>query len=220
MEERRVTIVGHEVAIRGDRSALLTRSRELLVGDLHLGRPESAQARGLAVPAAAPREELERLTCAVAASDAVRLIVLGDLFHDPRAITPERRDELVAALLAAAGVPVELVRGNHDRVDGTVLERLGLVVRERAISREGLILHHGYEPSGDTPTIAGHLHPVAMLTAPGERLRLPCFVVREQSIVLPAFGRFTGGAVVGRSPDARRFAVLDGALIDLDARTR
>lgn len=66
------------------------------------------------------------------------------------------------------------------------------------------------------PYAAGHLHPVARISAPGERLRLPAFVIEEAGIILPAFGSFTGGAPVEAEPRRGRVAVWEGALIELD----
>ena len=66
------------------------------------------------------------------------------------------------------------------------------------------------------PYAAGHLHPVARISAPGERLRLPAFVIEEAGIILPAFGSFTGGAPVEAQPRRRRVAIWGGALISLD----
>lgn len=65
------------------------------------------------------------------------------------------------------------------------------------------------------PFLAGHIHPVTRLAAAGERLRLPCFLLYETGIVLPAFGSFTGGRLFPRQSGLTRTAVFEGALIEL-----
>jgi metallophosphoesterase superfamily enzyme len=56
---------------------------------------------------------------------------------------------------------------------------------------------------------------VVRVSAPGERLRLPCFVTSPRGIVLPAFGDFTGGSEMKRGPQRHLVATWEGALIDL-----
>ena len=50
-------------------------------------------------------------------------------------------------------------------------------------------------PSGYA--LCGHLHPgVRIVGAAEESVRLPCFVVGPRRAILPAFGRFTGLALI------------------------
>lgn len=55
------------------------------------------------------------------------------------------------------------------------------------ISAEGQILDRSVF------TISGHIHPgVSIKLPPNKHLRLPCFWVSAQQIILPAFSKFTG----------------------------
>lgn len=71
-------------------------------------------------------------------------------------------------------------------------------------------------PSGVLPVLAGHLHPVVRLRGPaGDRARLPCFWVRPRTLVLPAFGSFTGGWPVPAARGDRIFVPVEGAVVEV-----
>jgi metallophosphoesterase superfamily enzyme len=58
--------------------------------------------------------------------------------------------------------------------------------------------------------VAGHLHPGARLAGPGgQRETLPCFYFGHRYGILPAFGDFTGTALV-RPKRGHRLYVLAG----------
>ena len=48
-------------------------------------------------------------------------------------------------------------------------------------------------------------------------LRLPCFLFRDNTLVLPAFGSFTGGAILDSNPDDRIFVALREQVVELPA---
>jgi len=58
------------------------------------------------------------------------------------------------------------------------------------------VLNHEPGPSRVGYALAGHIHPAVRLAGEGETLRLPCFWFARRYGVLPAFGAFTGSAVV------------------------
>lgn len=56
-----------------------------------------------------------------------------------------------------------------------------------------------YDPAdanSDLPTIAGHLHPLCRIGRAGLAFRLPCFLLGENLLVLPAFGTFNAGHII------------------------
>ena len=71
-------------------------------------------------------------------------------------------------------------------------------------------------PPGAPPVLAGHLHPVVRLHGPArDRARLPCFWVRPRTLVLPAFGSFTGGWSVPVARGDRIFVPVEGAVVEV-----
>jgi metallophosphoesterase superfamily enzyme len=99
-----------------------------------------------------------------------------------------------------AGLALTLVRGNHDRHAGDPAARLGIaLVDEPWTLGPFAFCHH---PDLDTPgyALAGHIHPAYLLATRFDALRLPCFVVGPDRMVLPSFGAFTGGHLITPAP--------------------
>jgi metallophosphoesterase superfamily enzyme len=80
---------------------------------------------------------------------------------------------------------------------------------------EGLQLCH--DPERCTGAgLAGHLHPVVRLRGPGrDSLRLPCFLLRREVLILPAFSRFVDGRVLQLESADCVFAVSEQSVISV-----
>jgi metallophosphoesterase superfamily enzyme len=71
-------------------------------------------------------------------------------------------------------------------------------------------------PRRDLLTIAGHLHPTVALQSPsGDRLADRCFLHAEATLVLPAFGSFTGGHRVAYADGMRLWIARDDGVVDV-----
>jgi len=67
------------------------------------------------------------------------------------------------------------------------------------------------------PTLAGHLHPSTTLIGRGsQRLTLPCFHLRDQLLILPAFTEFSGRPQIAVQPEDRVIVVGDGQVVEID----
>lgn len=185
----------------------------LFVADVHLGKAETFQALGVPVPSGATAATLRRLGAVTDATGVRRLVVLGDLLHARRALEPATMGPLRAWRQERAGLEVLLVRGNHDDRAGDPPADLDIESIDAPSPLGPFSLCH--EPAGDAPLpaaggyrLAGHVHPAVRLRGRGgDSVRVPCFSVGATEAVLPAFGDFTGGFIVGRSPSQRLFAV-------------
>lgn len=222
---------GATLTLTGDRAVYWPDQRALLLADLHLGKPASFRERGAPVPEEVTASDLARLDTLIARFTPERVIVLGDLAHD-RAAWQETTLRAFADWRGAhKGVGVVLVRGNHDRWADDPPASLGIEVVEPGwvVGGEeiGLALHH--EPPADPtrPALCGHLHPgIHLRHARGRSragLRSACYWVSESSarthpvLVLPAFGRFTGCAMVRPQAGDRVFAVGEGLVAEVAA---
>ena len=78
------------------------------------------------------------------------------------------------------------------------------------------VVHDPAHASGERLHIAGHWHPVVKIPD-GKRtsLRLPCFLKRDHTLVLPAFGSFTGGSILNVRPEDRVFVALREQVVEL-----
>jgi len=198
-----------------DSPGALTSSGALIVADVHLGKSATFRAKGLPVPEGDNEQDLGRLLESISRTSATRLVVAGDLIHAPAGKTPATLSA-IESFLESCPVPVTLVLGNHDRNSGPLPADWGIEVVP-CLDLDGWhIVHDPAEASEDRPSIAGHWHP-AIRIPDGKRtsLRLPCFWLRENSLVLPSFGSFTGGQVIQPLPSHRVFTALRDKVVEL-----
>lgn len=160
----------------------------LVVADLHLEKGSAFATRGSLLPPYDTRATLRRLAAVIGRLRPVRVICLGDSFHDGGAggrIDPGDA-EAVRALTAAHDWI--WIAGNHDP---TPPEALGGTVRD-ALEIDGLTLRHCAVETASAE-LSGHYHPKAFVTARGKRVWRGCFVEDGRRLVLPAFGAYAGG---------------------------
>lgn len=197
-------------------AVFLRNSATLVVADVHLGKAAAFRAKGLPIPEGDNARDFARLLDLSKKLHAAQLVIAGDLFHAPSGITPEL-EQALDDFLRELAIPVTLVIGNHDlRIPGLPpsLRRVQDLVLEDHIR----VIHDPAHAAGDGPHLSGHWHPVVRIPD-GKRtsLRLPCFLLRENTLVLPAFGSFTGGAIIHSTPRDRVFVALREQVIELPA---
>jgi metallophosphoesterase superfamily enzyme len=117
-----------------------------------------------------------------------------------------------------AALEIVLVRGNHDRRSGDPPEGLRFSCVDGPWVEDGLAFVHEPEPVRGAYALGGHLHPAVRLTGPArERARLAAFVFGRRVGVLPAFGSFTGSALVAPRPTDRVYVVAGHAVVRVGA---
>lgn len=195
-------------------AVFLTDSSTLIVADIHLGKSAAFRAKGLPVPEGDSVRDLARLSALVAKSQAAHLVIAGDLFHAPTGMTPELEAAL-AGFMSGLRIPITLVVGNHD-VKIQQLPAGLLSVPHLDLEPHLRVIHDPAHAGGDRLHIAGHWHPVVKIPD-GKRtsLRLPCFLFRNHTLVIPAFGSFTGGSILNVRSDDRVFVALREEVVEL-----
>ncbi|MGZ9115946.1 MAG: ligase-associated DNA damage response endonuclease PdeM [Methylocystis sp.] len=210
-------VFSHEhrgVVLLPQRAVWRFETRTLFVADAHLGKAATFRALGQPAPKGTTRNNLDRLDALVDRLNPARLVFLGDLFHARQAHALGVAAAFLDWRRRHAALRLTLVRGNHDRFAGDPSEQLGIELVDEPYDAEGIVARHHplalEECEGQGATIlAGHLHPCVRLNgAARDSVRLPCFVLQERQIVLPAFGAFTGGALV-RGRDVKTCPIVD-----------
>ena len=212
----RLEIEGEEVVLLAEHALWMPQRKTLLAADAHFGKAATFRAGGIFVPRGTTATTLARLDRAVARTEATRVIFLGDLLHAREGRSPETLRLVAEWRASRAAVEVVLVRGNHDRSAGDPPESLGIACVD-APMLEGTFAftHHPRSVAGHYD-VAGHVHPAVRLRGPGRQWeRLPCFWLRRDGMVLPAFGDFTGLGDVELAEGDRAFAVADGAVVEI-----
>jgi len=159
----------------------------------------------------ANREAFEACLTDAARQGAQRFVLLGDLVGygaDPGWVLSRAQE------MAAQGAV--LIRGNHDDHAGDPPPAWGIdVVTEPHPLPPFLACHLPVEPRTGY-ALCGHIHPGVWLSGAGEApARLPCFVVGPRRAILPAFGRFTGLAMIRPEAGETRVAIAGSRLFPL-----
>lgn len=117
--------------------------RRLVISDLHLAQEYQLQEKGFLINPN-PAKTAEPIRKLIDKTKAHELWVLGDFKHDSRNYTA-REQRVVKDFVDALGVPVTVVKGNHDSLlekgGVTVVPAHGVVITEKG---ESFGLHHGH----------------------------------------------------------------------------
>lgn len=203
MKGAMVQAAGETLVLLPEKAVYWPRERMLIIADIHFGKAAAFRSLGVPVPRGTTSENLAGLDALVAAHDARQLVFLGDFLHARAAHANATRLAMLSWRQRHRALGLTLVRGNHDLHAGDPAAALGIaLVDEPHKVGPFAFCHH---PGIDAPGygLAGHAHPVYVLATRFDTLRLPCFVVGEQCMILPSFGAFTGGHAVKPGPGER-----------------
>ena len=76
-----------------------------------------------------------------------------------------------------------------------------------------LLTHHPTEREGYF-NFSGHIHPGIKMYGTGRQsIKLACFLQKEQQLILPAFGNFTGKYILHPSEKDTVYAIVEGEVI-------
>lgn len=214
-----INLLGQTLVLMPEHALFWMDARTLLVADTHWGKAATFRAAGFAVPGGTTAEGLNRLDHAIDRTGAGRIIFLGDFLHAREGRVPGTMDALAQWRHTRPALDLILVRGNHDKRAGDPGEELGIVCANPPVSDGPFSFAHFPGGRPGTYVMSGHLHPAIRLSGRGlQRARLPCFWVRADHIVLPAFGDFTGKADVKPDAGDRLFAIGGGAVVEIEQK--
>ncbi len=228
MSAEPLEICGETLLLHPDRAVIWPRLRAAIVADTHFGKTGVFGRNGLAVPGGTDEADRARLSRIVDAFDIRRLIFLGDFLHAP--LDPGSQEALALERWSAAlaDIRIQVIAGNHDRgISSGWRGSIEWIAGEYALAPFRFV-HDDSRPNSRKPpaafSLSGHTHPVISLKGLRKRsARVPVFWLRQQGLVLPSFGAFTGGYVISPAPGERVFAVSPDKVVSfpvLDARTR
>jgi DNA ligase-associated metallophosphoesterase len=213
-----VQIADQTFHLMADKTIYWPLQRAILLADTHFGKAATFRNRGIPVPVGTTDVMLDRLTDAIARTDANQIFFLGDFVHSYTRYETDFEKELRQWRNSHSNITMTLVMGNHDRGQRALFHQLGLKVVEEPFLVEGLALCHYPETpvSKGVYKLAGHLHPSIRIVGSGDRTeKIPCFHFGAGVGVLPAYGEFTGTQRVTPMSGDRVFAVAEGEVIEI-----
>ena len=214
----KLSLAGNDLEMLPRRAVWWPARRTAVVADVHLGKDQIFRRSGIAIPAAVLETELSMLDSLVQQTGCERLLVLGDWVHAPPADGEAWPDSISNWRDRHAQLAIDLVLGNHDRQLAGWLREWRIEAHVEPVMINGLALFHEVDSETPATGMSGHMHPVAWLRSGREKVRLPAFARRGDHLVLPAFGRFTGG-FDGLQKDAwNLYPIADNRVFELPGR--
>lgn len=166
----------------------------LIFSDLHFEKGSFLTQFAHPLPRFDTRETLKRMQGLIAEYMPKQVICLGDSFHDGNAHKRMQSDDIMAINELIASVESWLwILGNHDPDIPQSLSGQ----REKWLMLDQILFVHepedlpGYEAfSGQ---VVGHFHPKTSYTLSNKTVTGKCFLIGDALLLMPAFGKYTGG---------------------------
>ncbi len=212
----RMELCGEHLVLLPERAIYWPAQATLVVSDLHIGKAAAFRAAGVPVPEQTTAAMLARLTNALKRTGAKTILCLGDLLHAPTGRTPAALEAVSAWCDQQRHIHFVLVRGNHDTRSGDPPDDWGIHCVDEPWSLGPFAWRHHPAATPGTYTFAGHIHPAVSLNGRGrQQVTLPCFHFGAQFALLPAFGEFTGTALVRPVTGDRVFVVAGERVVQV-----
>ncbi|WP_082504509.1 ligase-associated DNA damage response endonuclease PdeM [Chryseobacterium sp. Leaf313] len=184
-----IKIKKQSFVMTNQRALFWENEKALVLSDLHIGKTAHFRKNGIALANQVFENDLQRLSVLIEYFQPEKFIVVGDLLH---AGDNSEVAEFCAWKDQFPHLEFYLVEGNHDRISKALDKKLCLHFKAEKYEFEDLVFIHDYQKKQEKFQITGHIHPGYVINSPVKRIKLPCFVVTDDQLLLPAFSEFTG----------------------------
>jgi DNA ligase-associated metallophosphoesterase len=185
----KITFANHEAELGAEGVLWIPALKLLCVADLHFEKGSFFSRFSTFLPPYDSLETIKQLEKAVSQYQPEILIAAGDSFHDKNAA-----DRLSAELREQLDVLISRVQqwfwitGNHDPSIATHIKG----TRAEELKIGGINFRHKTE-GGAFAEVSGHYHPKLRKNIRGQMISARCFVREGNRLILPSFGKYTGG---------------------------
>ncbi|MDB5282790.1 MAG: metallophosphoesterase [Bacteroidota bacterium] len=184
----------------------------LILSDLHLGKVMHFRKAGIALPQGALNDELNCLSQLIDKYHPRQMIIVGDMFHSAHNAEVSIFDIWRSQFKRP---DILLIKGNHDIMPARFYKEMDIEVEETLVI-DGFAFSHECRDDIGEFCFSGHLHPGVRINGAGKQsIKLPCFHFTSTSCTLPAFGKFTGLAMVKPLHQDKIFIILENEVIRL-----
>ena len=183
----KIKFANKSLFLLSDGSIYWPTKKTLILGDLHLEKSSFFAALGDFLPPYDSFETLSKLQTTLKALDVLKVILLGDIFHDKNGIKRLENKLSDYLELLCKKYKVIWIAGNHD---GFLTPKNTEFYLKYKVDNINFV--HKSQSTGEYE-LSGHYHPKATLKFFNKKIFRPCFLVGKSKIILPAYGVFTGG---------------------------
>jgi len=203
-----ITCKSEKLLLTNHRAIFWETQSMLILSDIHIGKTAHFRKSGIPISSKVMLKDLERLDALIHHFNPKTLMVVGDLFH------AEANEDVFIFhewMKKHDALKMILVKGNHDKTAFELYENLNIEIINNSTHKIPFIFtHHTKSLKEDEFYISGHTHPGVSIKGKGrQRIKLPCYQVTEQQIILPAFSLFTGLNIKGAPKDCSNYAFTE-----------
>lgn len=208
-----IELAGHKFLLLPEKAMLLRDNETLIIADLHLGKAAHFRKSGISIPGQSAERDYLRLHSLIGQWKPKRVILLGDLFHS------EYNNEWTLFcdfVNQYKEIEFILVMGNHDVMEREHYRKVCLRLVDHELKEGNIIYSHKplKSVSNDQANLCGHLHPGIVLHGKGKQsIKLPCFYLSDNQMVLPAFGSLTGLYAMRREKKSEVYVIANDKVI-------
>ncbi|WP_167026320.1 ligase-associated DNA damage response endonuclease PdeM [Chryseobacterium sp. Tr-659] len=184
-----ISIQNETFILTNQRAVFWEKEKALILSDLHIGKTAHFRKNGIALANHIMKSDLARLSALIEYFQPEKFIVVGDLLH---AGDNSDVDEFCLWKDQYPDIRFYLIEGNHDRISESLEKKLCFSYKSGLLDISGIRFIHDFDASVSGFQITGHIHPGIILNSSVKNIRLPCFVLTADQLLLPAFSEFTG----------------------------
>ncbi len=187
----------------------------IFLADLHFGKASHFRKSGIPIPEPIHQQDLDQISTLIYAFQPKDFYFLGDLFHSD---WNEQWEVLNQFLKTFPQTRFHLIKGNHDILSPIAYSRSSFQIHIQPLRIGDLLLSH--EPLVQIPSdqlnLCGHIHPgIRLIGKARQSIRIPIFHYRANQLILPAFGNFTGLALIKPKADDQIFGITGKKIIQI-----
>lgn len=207
------TVRGETLKLLPEKAIYWEKKNALLIADLHIGKVTHFRNNHIPIPSQAALGNFENLEWLIQKYQPQTIYFLGDLFHSYY----NKEWDLLSFLLAKyKKVKFILITGNHDVLKDEDYQLAGIECVASLNLAPFLLTHHPLEVSSKLYNLSGHIHPGVRLRGEGKQsLRLPCYYFGKEQGILPAFGNFTGLAIIKPRKEDSIYTIVQEKVLKL-----
>jgi DNA ligase-associated metallophosphoesterase len=207
-----IALGGEPVFLLPQKALYRPEKRQLVLGDLHLGKTTHFRKQGLPLPLQGQLHDLDRLNTLLHSWNPATVMILGDLFHS---VHNREWQTFKAFLQDWKDVRFILVKGNHDILQHKDYFLPNLETHD-LVRENNLVFSHHPLPESELLNICAHVHPGIRVSGKAKQsMVFPCFCLQENHFILPAFGYLTGLHILEQEPGKSFYLVANDRVIKL-----
>ena len=207
-----IVISGNHFLLLPQKAIFWKEQKILILSDLHLGKVMHFRKSGIALPNGTLNDELDCLSKLIDKYEPRQMIIVGDMFHSAHNAEVSIFDVWRSQFEKPE---ILLIKGNHDIMPPRFYREMNIEVAE-TVAIHGFAFSLERRDDFGNFCFSGHLHPGVRIKGLGKQsIKLPCFHFTSTSCTLPAFGFFTGLAMVKPNAADKIFAILESEVIRL-----